>query len=594
MTRSDLIATAAELHRRHPDGYDVLFVTPDALVDHPAFAAALLARVIEEAGYRVALCVRPDPEDPQALAAYGVPRLFVAIGGGALDSMLANYTAQKKPRSDDPYAAGDTMRPRPDRVLTVYGNLARRAFGKDSLIVLGGIEAGLRAFAHYDFWTDKVRRPLLLDAGADLLVRGMGETPLRALLATLDAARRQGLPWKVPALLPALREIPGLVWRQSRNEAAPEDAVELPESDVLAQDKAAFARMQHTLETRAWERFTQAAGGQRIVANPLAAPLSSAELDALYALPFSRAVHPLHQGAQVPALEQVRFSVVSHRGCAGGCAFCAISLHQGRKIVSRSEASVRRELAGFVRDAAWRGTVNDVGGPSANMFGYSCTGPERCARVSCLWPKRCPQFVGTPARYAALLELARKEPGIKHLFVTTGLRLELAMESPDFIRGVARHHVSGRLKVAPEHCVPAVLNAMRKPAGEAFEPFLRAFVASSKGLGKRQEVLPYLMAAHPGCSLANMLELALLLKRLHVVAEQCQIFTPTPGSAATAMYFTGLDPATLAPIFVERDPKLRELQKALILYHEPQSAPLIREALARLGRPELASLLLGR
>jgi uncharacterized radical SAM protein YgiQ len=598
-----LPATPEELAARGWDRLDVVLVTGDAHVDHPSFPAALLGRWLEAHGFRVGILARPDPALPDDMARLGLPRLFFGVTAGALDSMVANYTAQRRRRSDDPYAPGGVAGGRPDRAVTVYCNRIRRAFGKRAFVVAGGLEASLRRFAHYDFWSDSVRRPLLMDCGADVLVHGMGEGPILEIARRLDAVERGA---NVPSgsvaesgarpedpRLAAVRDVPGVVFRAPASGPRPRDGVALPTMEEVAADAETHARYFRLFEESRDERQWQECAGMRVVANPTWPPLAPAELDRLYELPFTRQVHRAHGGERVPALEQVRFSITTHRGCCGGCAFCAIGAHQGKTVQSRSEASVLAEAERIAAHPAFRGTIADVGGPTANLYGAVCGRPVPCGRASCLWPRRCPDLRVDQKRYLALLRRVARIRGVRHLFVTTGVRMDVALESQAFVRALATELTGGHLKVAPEHLVPHVLTLMRKPAGGEFAAFLAAHRRASQSAGRRQYVLPYFMAAHPGSRLQDMVEVALFLKRNDVRVEQVQIFTPTPGTAATAMFATGLDPVTLRPVFVERDPHRRELQKALLLWHLPESAPAIREALQLCGRLDAAAELLG-
>ena len=538
-----LPSTRAELDARGWAEVDVILVTGDAHVDHPSFPAALLGRVLEARGWRVGVIPRPDPADPAAITCLGRPRLFFAVTAGALDSMVANYTALGRPRTDDAFVPGGAAGGRPDRALTVYCNGIRRAFGKGSLLVAGGLEAGLRRFAHYDFWSNKVRRPILMDCGADLLVHGMGEGPIAAIAEAMDRALTAGTAPR-DALL-ALTGLPGVVYRTPRTAPLPRDAVMLPSDEEVRGDPRVHAAAFRILERAIGRTVCQESGGMRVVANPAWPPATTEELDRYARLPFTRDVHPVHGGAEVPALVQVRFSITSHRGCAGGCAFCAINHHQGKTVTSRSEASILDEVRAITTHPEFRGTIPDIGGPTANMWGLRCTRPAGpCDRPSCLWPSRCPHLEDDQAAYVRLLRKARSLPGVAHLFVTTGIRMDLALDCPALVNALADELTSGRLKVAPEHVVPAVLRHMRKPAGRDFERFTEAFRRRSEAAGRKQFVLPYLLAAHPGSRLEDMVEVALLLKRMGVRVEQCQIFTPTPGTAATVMYATGLDPET--------------------------------------------------
>lgn len=556
---------------------DVILVSGDAYLDHPAFPAALLGRVLEAQGYRVGIIARPDFKNPEDIARLGLPRLFFGVTAGCLDSLVGNYTAQKRRRSDDPYAPGGKAGGRPDRALTVYGNLIRQAFGKSAFIVAGGLEASLRRFAHYDFWSDSVRRPILMDCGADVLVHGMGEGPiveiadrLKRLLADdpdLAKAREAGRPVDSFRQQAVLHDVPGVVYRLPRSKPVPENGLALPDCREVVAEPKCQARA-YTLQEKHRDRLLwQDCSGMRVVANPPWPPLSRAELDRIYALPFSRDAHPAYKGRHIPALDQVRFAVTSHRGCFGGCSFCAIGAHQGRTVTSRSRESVLDEIRRITAHPEFRGTITDLGGPSANMYGLGCLKTTQCKRTSCLWPKICRHLNTDQTPYLNLLTEAEKMPGVKHLFVTTGIRTDLAVLSPALIKQLALKHTSGQMKVAPEHVSGPVLQKMHKTTAGSFLKFLGLFREYSQAADKKQYVLPYLMAAHPGCQIEDMQQLSSFLIKHNLKAEQCQIFTPTPGTAATVMYATGLDPTTLEPIFVERDLKGKEQQKSLILHH---------------------------
>lgn len=582
------------------DRPDILLVTADPLVDHPAFPANLLARILEAEGFRVALSSRPDPGNPEALRAFGLPRLFVGVTSGALDSLVANYTALRKPRSDDAYAPGGRGGGRPDRALTVYCNLVRKAFGKKVPVVAGGLEFSLRRFSHYDFWSDSVRRPILMDCGADLGIHGPGEVAVVKLARALREATADGpagskgpstvsdRSWSTGICL----ELPGVVYRVPASRPVPGDALVLPSHEEVAADPMVQARTHALTEKNRGRRLVQRCGGMAVIVNP-PEDLAGQDLDRVFALPFSRCAYPEYGSERIPALEQVRFSVTSHRGCFGGCAFCAISAHQGKRVCSRSPDSVLAEVERIAAHPEFNGTIPDIGGPTANMYGSSCTSGRPCERVSCLWPSRCRHLASGQAGYADLLRRASAIPGVRHLFVTTGIRMDLVLEEEPLVEQLALCHTSGHLKVAPEHVVPHVLRAMRKPSGGDFARFLDRYRELSRKAGRKRYVLPYLMAAHPGCRLEDMVEAALFLRKHRLVVEQCQIFTPTPGTAATVMYATGLDPATLEPVFVERDPVRKQLQKALLLSHLPENAGDVRTALRLCGREDAAAALLG-
>ncbi len=580
-----LPATAEEIRSRGWDAVDVLLITGDAHVDHPSFPAAQLGRWLEAQGHRLAVLARPAPGDVDALRALGPPRLFVGVTAGALDSMVANTTALRRRRSDDAYAPGGRAGQRPDRALTVYCQLARRAFGKRVLVVGGGLEASLRRFAHYDYWADACRRPILMDCGADVLIWGMGEAPAAELARRLDALESAARA-DPERRLAAIRDVPGLVYRTPASRPAPPGHHRLPAAEAVAAGGDACLEAFRDQQRHQHRGLTQRAGGMRVIANPPPA-VDGAALDRFAALAFRREVHPIHGGRPVPALEQVRFAVTSHRGCFGGCAFCAIAAHQGRDVLSRSRGSVLDEVDAIAAHPAFRGTVTDIGGPTANMWGLTCGRSGSCRRSSCLWPDRCRHLRGDQADYLALLRAAASRTGVRRVFVTTGLRLDLALECPELLAGLATDHTSGLLKVAPEHLVDHVLQRMHKPAGDQLTRFLSAFADHCRAAGRRQFVLPYFMAAHPGCRLEDMLPVALFLRRRRLRVDQVQIFTPTPGTAASVMYATGRDPTDGRAVFVERSDAGKRLQKALLLSHLPQQAAAVRRALQQLGRLEL-------
>ncbi len=602
MKREHLPACRDDMMRRGWKRPEIVLVTGDAYIDHPAFPAALLARWLEAHGFRVCVLSRPDVNDPEAFVEFGRPELFFGVTAGALDSMVANYTALKKVRNDDAYAPGGKAGGRPDRAVTAYGNAIRRRYGKSVVIVAGGIEASLRRFAHYDYWSDGVRRPLLMDCGADFLVHGMGEGPILALADTLRRLRKENAEFRrtgdegaslpIPAVREAVKDIFGLVHRVARREPVPENGVALPSAEAVGSDPAAHVDAFRKMEIHTGRRMWQEAGGMRVIANPPWPPLSSEELDRLYALPFTRDPHPITGNRPVPAMEQVRFSVTSHRGCFGGCAFCAITMHQGKLIASRSPEAMLSEIDGMVRHPDFKGVVNDLGGPSANMYGMGCGRDLPCARPSCLWPEPCRHLKRSPEPYRDVLERAASRPGVRRLFVTTGIRMDLALDSTALIRDLSVRHTSGRMKVAPEHVVPEVLDRMRKCGPEIFERFRDRHDRIRRARKDRQYLSAYLMAAHPGCRLEDMIELAVTLRDGGIRAEQCQIFTPTPGTLSTVMYATGLDPRDGRPVFVEREPERKALQKALILSHLPESAPAVRKALRIAGRSDLEKRLL--
>lgn len=571
---------------------DVIVVTPDAYVDHSSFPAALLGRLLEAEGLRVGVIDRPDPQGDD-LARLGEPAMFFALSAGAVDSMVSNYTAQKRPRSDDAYAPGGKGGGRPDRCAIGYANALRRLFGREVPVLAGGVEVSLRRFAHYDFWSNKVRRPIILDAPVDAVVYGMGEAPLLEIVERMKGAGPVRPEHRAEAFAGIAREVCGVVHREPASRPPPLGYHRLPNFEEVRDDAEAHCRA-FAEESRLRERGVyQESAGKRVIANPPAAPLTTVELDRLYELPFTRRAHPSHT-ERVPALELVQFSIASHRGCCGGCAFCGISTHQGKALQSRSRESILRELRAMTRHPDFRGTVRDIGGPTANMWGSACSRETPCNRTSCLAPRRCEHFADNQSGYVDLLDAARETKGVKNLFVSTGIRMDMALSCSDFIEDLAAHYTSGHLKVAPEHVSPRVLRQMNKPAGEFFERFLDAYADASRRAGKTQYVLPYFIAAHPGSRIEDMIEVALFLRRRNIVVEQCQIFTPLPGTASAVMYATGINPLTGEKVFVERDVRRREMQKALILSHRPESAGLVREALRIAGRRGLEAELAAR
>jgi uncharacterized radical SAM protein YgiQ len=564
---------------------DVLFVNGDAYVDHPAFGVPLLARLLEAEGFRVGILAQPEWRNPETLRVMGRPRLFAAISAGAMDSMVNRYTAAKKVRNDDAYTPGGRAGARPDRATIAYTAAIKGAF-KGLPTVIGGIEASLRRLAHYDYWDDKVRRSVLIDSKADLLLFGMAETAL------LEVARRMA----GGELITALRDIRGTAYPARE---APADAVVLPAYEAVATTPAAYnsAFRLAAQETSPFNGrvLAQQHGERWVVVNPPALPLDEAQLDRIYALPFRKLPHPGYS-APIPAYAQIRFSLTGHRGCFGGCAFCAITHHQGKTIQSRSPASLRAEIDQLGHHPEFRGTISDLGGPTANMYGLGCGDPASeaaCRRPSCLYPEICPQLVTADRKAAQLLRDLRAHPAVKHLFVASGVRFDLLVRQPDYFADLLTHHVGGLLKVAPETVSPAVAKVMRKPGPAVFAQFLTTFRERSHQLGRRQAVIPYFISGHPGCTLNDMVEVALFLRRHNLQVEQVQEFTPTPGSLATCLWFTGSDPFSGAPVYVAKAPAERRLQKALLLWHLPEQCEEVLAALRRAGRMEVAGELLG-
>ncbi len=577
--------TLDEVRSRGWDQLDIIFVSGDAYIDHPAFGVPLLARWLESFGFRVGIIPQPDWRSKEPFMALGRPRLFFAVSAGAMDSMVAHYTPARKLRHDDAYTPGNRHGARPNRATIIYTSRLREAF-KDVPVVIGGLEASLRRFAHYDFWEDKVRRSILLDAKADLLIYGMAER------AILEVAQRM----QNGETMPEIRNVRGTAYISSKPEETP--CLELPSYEAAADSKKLFAdafRLAY-LEQNPWNARTlqQPHGNRLLVCNPPAFPLSQQEMDAVYALPFEKAPHPSYR-EQIPAWEQIKTSITSHRGCFGGCAFCAITMHQGKTIQSRSQSSILSEIDAMTGKSWFRGSISDIGGPTANMYGLACGNPDAmkaCLRESCIFPNICKNLHTSDKRAAALLQEARKRGGVKHIAVSSGVRYDLLETQPGYFRELVEHHVSGLLKIAPEHLAEHVTNLMRKPSKKAFEKFLIRFRDESARLGKRQTIVPYLISGHPGCRLEDMLELALILKKIGLKVEQVQDFTPTPGTISSCMFHTGIDPLTGKPVYVANSDREKGLQKSLLLWHQPTERAKIMEALKELGRTGDASMLL--
>lgn len=568
------------------DEVDIVFVTGDAYIDHPAFGVPLLARWLESYGFRVGIIAQPDWKDPDAFRVFGKPRLFFAVTAGAMDSMVAHYTPEKRLRRDDAYTPGNRHGARPNRATIVYTSCCKAAY-RDVPVVIGGIEASLRRFAHYDYWDDKVRRSILLDSKADLLVFGMAERPLLELAERL----RDGEPFS------SMTDIRGTAYVS--RELLP-DAGLLPSCEDVQSDRTAYAQasrlLSEALDPLGARMLVQKHGSRFLVCNPPALPLTVSELDALYALPFTRLPHPSY-AEPVPAWEQIKASVTTHRGCYGGCSFCAITMHQGRTIQSRSMASIVAEVVSMTKAPWFRGVVSDLGGPTANMYGSCCgssDGGASCKRQSCLYPAVCSQLKIDDKMGPELLRTVRSLPLVRNVTVTSGIRYDMLVHQPVYFDELVTHHVGGLLKVAPEHSCAKILRLMRKPASLLFEDFLARFRSACSQLGKRYGVVPYLMSGHPGTTLADMAKLALFLRRNRLKVEQVQQFTPTPGTAATCMYYTGVDPFSGDPVYVARSDQEKQQQKALLLAHLPGERKKIVHALAACNRKEAADVILGR
>ena len=595
-----LPTTRADLDARGWDAVDIVIVSGDAYVDHPSFGPILIARFLEGRGFRVGVIAQPDWQSAEPFKALGKPRLFFGVAAGNLDSMLNRLTAQKKNRGEDQYTPGGHTGARPDRATLVYANRCREAY-PDVPLVLGGIEASLRRIAHYDYWSDKVRRSILLDAKADLLVFGMGERPVWEIARRLKAGEK----------ISELRDIRGTAFlindeqmkkveADPAQRAADKKVVVLPSYEQVVADKTAFARMarDYQMETNPGNArpAAQRHGARGVYFNPPSFPLDDGEanpesvaMDELYDLPFQRKPHPRYT-EKIPAFETVKHSIVLMRGCFGGCTFCSITEHEGRVIQNRSEASVLREIREVRRMGDFRGTVTDLGGPTANMYKMKCKTPQierACRKLSCVFPGVCENLVTDHEPLIDVMKAAREEEGVKHVFIASGVRYDLAQLSPEYVKQLATHHVGGQLSVAPEHVSPKVLEKMKKPGIESFERFQSMFACASKDAGKEQYDIPYFISGHPGSTLDDMISLAVWLKKNGKRPRQVQDFIPTPMSIAGCMYWTGIDPMKMEPVYTATGLREKKLQKALLLYWNPEQWPLVREALTQAGRAEL-------
>ena len=565
------------------DQVDVVLVTGDAYIDHPSFASAILGRALEAAGYRVAILSQPDWHSADPWRRFGRPRLFFAVSAGNMDSMINHYTANKKVRNDDAYSPGGRIGLRPDRATLAYCQRAREAY-PGVPVITGGVEASMRRLAHYDYWSDKVRRSILLDAKADLLVYGMGEDAVTQIAHRLRAGQT----------VRDMRDMRGVVYRLGASEDPPaDDVVTLPSYEEVASDHYAFAeatRLIH-LETNPHNARTliQPHNRETIVQNPPSLPLSQQRMDEIYGLPFTRKPHPSYT-QKIPAWEVIKDSVTIMRGCFGGCTFCSLTIHQGRIIQSRSPDSVVREIEELAADPTFKGTISDIGGPTANMYQMHCRRPEVqavCRRLSCVHPTICRLLDTDHSTLTALMKQSRNVKGVKKVLVASGVRMDLAQLSPEYMRELAAHHVGGQLSVAPEHADSQTLRLMKKPAIDEFDCFAGHFAEASKQAGKQQYLVPYFIAAHPGADLKAAVELAVYLKRAGYHPEQVQDFIPAPMDIATAMYHTGLDPFTKKPVHVAKHAGERKLHRALMQFFKPENYFLVREALAKVGRQDL-------
>lgn len=584
-----LPVSRADMEARGWDQCDFVYVCGDAYVDHPSFGMAIISRVLEHAGYRVGIICQPDWTDPASISALGEPRLGFLISAGNMDSMVNHYTVNKKPRHEDAYTPGGRAGARPNRAVTVYGNLIRRTF-KDKPIIIGGIEASLRRLAHYDYWQDKLKRSVLLDSGADILLYGMGERSIVEVADALDG----GLP------VDQITFVNGSVYRTSGTGALDNvfDYELLPSWDVLEKDRLAYARsfniQQQNMDPITGGRLVEPyPNGVYVVQNPPSAPLTEREMDEVAELPYARHWHPDYDVAGgIPAFDEIRFSISSNRGCFGECSFCALAFHQGRMVQVRSRESIMREAEVLTHDPEFKGYINDVGGPTANFFKPACKKQLThgvCKNRRCLWPNVCRNMDTNEDAYAELLRDLRQIPGVKKVFVRSGIRFDYTMAdaSDKFLVELLRHHVSGQLRLAPEHVSDAVLSVMGKPRREVYDTFVERFERLSAEYGLKQYVVPYLISSHPGSTMKEAVELAEAVRDMGYMPEQVQDFYPTPSTMSTCMFYTGVDPRTMEPVYIPRDPHEKAMQRALIQYRKPENYKLVKEALRKAGREDL-------
>ena len=564
------------------DAPDFVYVTGDAYVDHPSFGLAIISRVLEHAGYRVAMLPQPDWHSCEPFKAYGRPRIGFLVTAGVIDSMVNHYTAAKKKRSEDAYSPGGKAGHRPDRATIVYCNRIREAWG-DIPIAIGGVEASLRRFAHYDYWDDRVRNSILVDSGADVLMFGMGERSVLKVAEWMDSGRSF-----------SEMRVPGTCVMAG---GVPEGFVEISPWEVVAKDKRAYAeafKVQYDQQDPVRGRpIAQKHGRRWLLQNPPDMPLTQPELDAVYALPYMRAFHPMYEkDGGIPAIEEVKFSIASVRGCFGACSFCALTFHQGRIVTARSKQSIVAEGKLLTKQPGFKGYIHDVGGPTANFRRPACDKQLKhgaCAHRQCLFPKPCPNLVADHWEYIDILRELRQLPGVKKVFIRSGIRFDyvLADRKGSFLRELVQHHVSGQLKVAPEHVSPRVLSCMGKPDVGTYDEFVKRYRQANEALGLKQYLVPYFMSSHPGCTLNDAIQLAVYMKRTGQHPDQVQDFYPTPGTLSTAMFFTGLDPRDMKPVYVPRDPEEKAMQRALMHFFKPCNRELVIKALKKAGREDL-------
>lgn len=574
-----------DMRERGIEQLDFVYILGDAYVDHPSFGAAIITRLLEHHGYTVGVIAQPNWKDPKSVLRLGLPKLAWLVSAGNIDSMVAHYTVAKRPRADDAYSAGGRNGKRPDRAATVYCNLCRNA-APEIPVLCGGLEVSLRRFAHYDYWSNTVMPSVLADTRADLLMYGMGEHSMIEIADRLAAGED----------VKTIRDVRGTCYLCDPRET-PYGAVQCPSFKEVSENKELYAkscRIQYDQQDEVYGKtIIQRHGDKMLVQNPPALSLTTAELDEVYSLPYERAYHPCYEKeGGVPSIEEVRFSVTHNRGCFGFCNFCSIALHQGRRVTVRSEESVLEEARKLTEMEGFKGYIHDVGGPTANFRGPSCEKQLKyglCKGKKCLAPSPCKNLHVDHTEYLHILREMRKIPKIKKVFIRSGIRYDYLIEDKDeaFMRELIEYHISGQLKVAPEHCSAAVLDKMGKPHIEAYKRFQKKFYEITGQKGKEQYLVPYLMSSHPGSALKDAVELAMFLKENHIHPEQVQDFYPTPGTLSTCMFYTGLDPYTLEPVYVAKKPEEKAMQRVLLQYYKPENQRRVIETLCKAGREDL-------
>lgn len=578
-----LITSKEEMVQAGIEQFDFVYISGDAYVDHPSFGAAIITRTLEAYGYTVGIISQPDWHDESAFLELGIPKLAFLVSSGNIDSMVNHYTVAKKRRSKDQYTNNGEMGKRPDRAVIVYCQILRR-IAKDVPILIGGIEASLRRLAHYDYWDDKVRHSILIDSQADLLMYGMSEKCIIEVAEALSGGLR----------VEDIIYIRGTCWK-TRDIQYVNDAILLPSYTEVCEDKKKYCehyRLQHENASalNAKTLIEKQEGGVYVVQNPPCLPLTQEEMDFTYSLPYMRTFHPKYK--YVPAIEEVKYSITSNRGCFGSCSFCALTHHQGRTISTRSEDNIVEEAIKITQDKNFKGYIHDVGGPTANFQDPSCESQMKhgtCPKRECLHPSPCKNLKVSHKKYVNLLRRLRALPKVKKVFIRSGIRYDYLMYDKDktFFEELVQHHISGQLKVAPEHISPKVLDKMGKPRKELYEKFVAEYERLNQKYKMNQFLVPYLMSSHPGCDLEAAIELAVYLKKIHHTPEQVQDFYPTPSTRSTCMYYTGMDPLTMEEVYVPKSPKEKAMQRALMQFTYPQNYDLVYEALKTAGRLDL-------